>query len=477
MFNFLEKLKKNLTFEKKDKEKNIQKLITSSSIDESIEISKYNLKVKFKKPQQYSGNRNLFDSGSAKRNAKIDLFSNNDIVIDSYTGSKLELSHKAAKAKYGKNWDKHSAETDHKVPLKKIHSTTKENPWVTTEDIKNIANSDENLEVISRTLNNAKRDRTNEELVMDEEYLKRKDLNLSEESKKKAIDSGKQAQKYIKKQMWKTSIKNIVSSGHESGLHAAKNAGTMGLTIASISSITSVIKGQKSATEAIKEISIDTGKVTLTGYISGGGITVLSHSLSSSSSHFLRALSESNVPTKVITGVTLIGNTLKRYTNGEISTQECLLELGEKGINFTTTGYSMIAGQSLIPIPVVGAAIGALVGSAITSKYYNDIVNKLKLKELDHQERLYLIEEAELVAQESKKYREELERYLENYFEEYKNCFDEALSEIKIAFESGDADSIISGANKITRKLGGKVNYDNTEEFKLFLSSKETDIF
>lgn len=483
MLNFFKKFKKNSNLEKEEKQekeekrKNTKTSATGISIGDSIEISKADLKFKFEKPQEYSGNRDLFDSGVAKRNIKLDTFSNNETVVDPYTGAELELTKKAAKLKYGENWAKHSAEADHKVPLKNIHSDTKNNPWLTTDNVKDVANSDKNLEVVSRSYNNAKRDRSNEGLVTDDEYLKKTGLELSEEGKRKAIDSGKQAKKDINRELRKTAAKNIVTSAHNSGLHAAKNAGMMGITMSGIYNMTSVINGEKSATEAIKDVGADAGKAAVMGYVSGGGITVLSHSLSSSSSQFLQALGDSNVPAKVITTVALIGKTLRKYGDGEITTQECIIELGEKGLNFATTGYSMVVGQSLIPIPIVGAAVGALVGSTITSKYYNNIVNRLKMKELEHQERLYLIKEAELAAQESKRYREELENYLDTYFREYKNCFDEALSEIQMAFQSGDADSIISGANKITTKLGGRVHYNNVEEFKSFLSSDEIDVF
>lgn len=80
-----------------------------------------------------------------------------------------------------------------------------------------------------------------------------------------------------------------------------------------------------------------------------GGLTVVSHSLSNSSSEFIQGLIESNVPGKVITAVMVTGDTLAKWGNGEITTQECLIELGDKGLNMATMGYSMAVGQALIP--------------------------------------------------------------------------------------------------------------------------------
>ena len=160
------------------------------------------------------------------------------------------------------------------------------------------------------------------------------------------------------------------------------------------------------------------------------------------------------------------GDTLKKYGNGEISTEECLIQLGEKSINFATTGYAMTVGQTLIPIPIVG--------SVLTSNYSNQLINELKRKELEHQERERIIRECEIATQQAIEFREKLERYLENYFSDYKDCFNEALCEIKYSLQLGDTEGVVFGANKITKKLGGSVQYETFEEFEDFMNSDES---
>ena len=116
----------------------------------------------FAKPQQYTGNRNLFDSGAAKRAVKMEAFQSGEPVHDPYSGERLVLTKQEAMQQFGKkDWQKHLAEADHVTPLERIHEQTKDNPWLTTEDIKNAANSKENLDVVSRKYNNPKRSRTN----------------------------------------------------------------------------------------------------------------------------------------------------------------------------------------------------------------------------------------------------------------------------------------------------------------------------
>ena len=45
-----------------------------------------------------------------------------------------------------------------------------------------------------------------------------------------------------------------------------------------------------------------------------------------------------------------------------------------------------------------------------------------------------------------------------------------------LAYAMGDADSVIAGANDITRKLGGQIKFQTVSQFKSFLDSEEDDI-
>lgn len=479
MFDFLNKKKAiemaaNRNRKDKDPDDAV-KLGTGVVATESARVSTQAASQKFAKPVKYD--RSLLDDGAAKRNIKIESFKSGVTVKDPYTGDVLTLTKAEARIRYGDDWAKHLAEADHKIPLEQRYEQTKNNPWLTNDDVKASSNSKDNLEVVSRKYNNAKRSRSNEDFVNDEEYLQKTGVKLSKTGKANAVKSEKAAQKALKRQDLRDSARNLVNTGHAAGKAAAQNTGMTAMTLSGIMNVTAVVRGEKTAEEAIVDVAKDTGKAAAMGYATGGGLTVISHTLSSSSSTFLRALSESNVPGKIITAVIVTGDTLKRYGNGEISTQECLLELGEKGLNFSTSGYAMAVGQALIPIPIVGAAVGAIVGSMLTSSCYNALVTELRNKELESKERKRIIAECQMLTEEIRAYQAELEKYLETYFHEYKDCFDDALNMINTAFASGEANGIVLGANKITRKLGGRVNYDNQKEAIRFFEDKNTDVF
>lgn len=457
---------------KKRKKNNSAKIGAGYAVTQIAQSEVEKAAIKFAKPDTYTGNRNLYDSGIAKSNAKKELFKSGE-VIDPYTGDRLVLTKAEAKRLYGDDWAKHLAESDHVIPLERIHEETKNNVWNTTDDIRDAANSEDNIRVASRKFNNAKRNRTNKEYVEDNEYMQSKRVKVTEEGKKRAIEHGESAEISVKEKLKNKAIYNIAKTTHEAGIKSAQSAGITTFAMSGIMNIVDVIKGNKDVENAIEDTAKDIGKSTVTGYVMGGGLTAVSHSLSNSSSKFIQGLVKSNVPGKVITAVTATGATIKKWGNGEITTQECLIELGDKGLNMATMGYSMAVGQALIPIPIIGGAVGALVGSMLTSSYYNNLINKLKAKELEHQERMQIIEECHAVAEQTKEFREELEKYLSSYFQEYRECFDMALSSMRFAYQAGDADGIIAGANEITRKLGGQVYYDTVEQFESFLDNND----
>ena len=460
---------------KKDALENTQDIATGVSIVRSVGESLSKAAEKFAK-RDYTGNRGIYDKPAVLQSTKKSAFASGIEVKDPYTGNRLSLTKAEAKSLYGADWQKHLAETDHVIPAKRVVDKLQSKPFLTETDTRDITNNDDNLQIVSRSFNNAKRSRMNREFVEDENYLKHKDIDISKRGKSNAIRREEMAEKSIQKQVKATTVKNVVQTYHEAGKLGAQYAGTTALTVSGIRNIVSVMQGEKDIGDAIIDVAKDGGQAAATGYVVGGTSTIITRYLSTSSSDLIKALSEANVPAKVISAVAIAGGTVCKYLNGEITTQECILALGENAVNFAAASYGMAVGQALIPIPVVGAAVGALVGSILTGELYNNLINKLKMEELEHQERLRIIAECKKAVEQEKMFRAQMETYLKGYFKEYQDCFDEALASINFAFQQGDADGIIAGANKITRKLGGQVYYDDVSGFRNFLSDTSIDV-
>ncbi len=200
--------------EREKRSKKTKNIAAGFMAGESTKESISRLDVEFSKPQQYKGNRKIFDSPDAKKGTKMNVFEKGGTVRDPYTGEELVLTIKEAKLRFGNDWTKHLAESDHKVPIERIHKENKDSPWLKNDDIRDVTNSNDNMEVVSRKFNNAKRSRTNEELVNDEEYLKKTNVELSKESKERAVESGRRAKKIIDNKLrikkYKTLQKKLV---------------------------------------------------------------------------------------------------------------------------------------------------------------------------------------------------------------------------------------------------------------------------
>ena len=63
----------------------------------------------------------------------------------------------------------------------------------------------------------------------------------------------------------------------------------------------------------------------------------------------------------LVTSTVDISKSITRYCKGEISGVDCLSEIGEKGVNNISAAMFAVAGQALIPIPVIGAMAGSMI--------------------------------------------------------------------------------------------------------------------
>jgi len=198
--------------------------------------------------------------------------------------------------------------------------------------------------------------------------------------------------------------------------------------------------------------------------------------MQNSESAVVRSISKTNLPAALVTTAVEAGKTLKKYISGEIDGLECLEELGEKGTNMVSSAMFATAGQILIPIPVVGGVVGAMMGYALSSACYKVLVDALKEARLAHEERLRIEKECSEVIKMLEEYRREMNEVVNRYMTEHIAVFNNAFSKMEEAIGLNDIDGFISGANLITKKLGGKVRYNNFKEFNAFMESDEIDI-
>lgn len=108
------------------------------------------------------------------------------------------------------------AETDHRIPLKTIFGQLQSNSGLTDEDIKRIANSDENFAVTARFINNPKREMSNSEFIAKQDELKARGepyIELSMEQRENMIRMEREAQRHINDSVNNLVLKNLSGRG------------------------------------------------------------------------------------------------------------------------------------------------------------------------------------------------------------------------------------------------------------------------
>lgn len=451
------------------RKKRLEQAAAGISAGQSVENSVKQMAETYAKPDTYD--RKFFDSGTAKRHTKTEAFAGGKKVKDPYSGDTLSLRKQEAKIKYGKkDWQEHLAEADHTEPLHQIYENNKENPWLKNEDIKDAANSPKNMKTISRKLNNAKRDKTNEEFYGDKEYLEDKDIHLSDKQREKAIADGKKAREDVQAEIRKSEVKNIGNEFHDAGKKSAISGAQTTAAISSVRNIIAVLKGDKKPEQALKDIAKETGETAAISYLVGGSVSVLTHSLVNSTNSIAKMVGQAGMPGKIVAAVMATGGTLYDYFNGKISTKECIIQLGETGTSSALVGISSsaayaIVGTLTIPVPVVGTLIGSTVGYFVATTLFGALQKQLYAEKMAREERERVEKESAEAVEKIREYRRYLNEITTKYFAENRKVFDEALGDMDSALKLGDAEGYIHGVNKITKQLGGDVQFENMKEF------------
>lgn len=447
-----------------EEKKRRQAAAAATEAGKSVNESLRALGETYQKPSAYTGNRKLYDSPRAKVSAKSEAFKGGE-VHDPYTEKQLVLRKQDAKLQYGEQWQEHLAEADHTIPIERVHETYKDDAWVTNENLRDAANSDENIRVTSRKVNNAKRSRTNEELVDDAAYLEDKGIRIDEKGKARARSDSEKAREHIDEKINRDKVQNVADGFHRAGTQTAIQAGGVTAALSTMDNMVAVIRGDKTPAEALKDIAADAGGAAVSGYVIGGGVSVVAHTLSTSSSPFVQNLVKSNVPGKVVTAVMATGKTLKKYASGEITTEECILELGASGVSTVTTGYTAAVGQALIPIPFVGAAVGAMFGTVVSGALHKSFKESMDRANLAREEYERVRAAADVSMARMNAEREEFEEAVAELFAERRGEIITAFEQITNGIMTQDIDEKISGKAGIAVAFGKDIEFHSVDEF------------
>jgi hypothetical protein len=267
--------------------------------------------------------------------------------------------------------------------------------------------------------------------------------------------------------------KDTIKYSHRAGLEQAKHGAVIGGSVSIIKNLVAVVKEEKDAEDAGFDVIKDTGSAAALSYSTALTGSMLKGAMQNAKSVRTRVLSETNLPAMLVTVTLETGKTLAEYIKGEIDGVQCLEELGEKGTGMAASALFATIGQIAIPIPIIGGMIGGMLGYALSSVCYGHLLAALKGAKIARERRIQIEAECAEAIRMIQEYRAEMETAISKYLSEHIITFHTAFDEIKVALNIGDIDGFIAGANGITRKLGGKPQFENMSEFESLMDSSE----
>lgn len=273
-----------------------------------------------------------------------------------------------------------------------------------------------------------------------------------------------------------STTKDVIKISHRAGVEQAKTGALVGGGISLIKNTIGVIKGETEPFDAAKSMAFDTGKGAIVGYATAFAGSTIKAGMQNASSSTIRAISKTNAPAMIVTSTIDLGKSMAHFAKGQISGVELLEEVGEKGAGHISGAMFAIVGQAAIPIPIVGAMVGSMVGYALSSAFYKELTTSLKEAKLARENRIRIEKECDEAINYIRQCREEMGRIASQYLSDYQNVFNSAFSDMDSALLSGDIDLFIFGANKITKKLGGTVQYETINEFESFMDNDEISL-
>lgn len=266
---------------------------------------------------------------------------------------------------------------------------------------------------------------------------------------------------------------DITRTSHGAGTEAAKFGAVIAGTISVLRHSCSFVQGEKDFQEIAVMVVTDTAKATAFSYATGFAGSALKGAMQQSTNNTVRTLSATNAPAMAVNICISLAGSVKRYVKGEISEAQLLIEVGEKGSGMLTGAMMAAVGQAVIPIPVVGAAIGGMIGYTMSSIFYQSALEAAQGAELSGKvlERMTAIQTA--AREQLRLEQQELDAFLAVELPELRS----ATKDLQFVLDnegllgSGDFASAI---NNFANLLGKHLQFNNLHEFEDFMQGSNS---
>lgn len=404
-----------------------------------------------------------------KRNSNKDSYKNRYFdgkrsAIDEYTGERVFYSSK------GHYTTKTTSNIDHVIPIDQL--TKRYGKDVSKAELKSIANSDYNLATTSEALNKAKSNMSNHEYLWKklkngdpEDFTTTYNMLHKEASSETAVFARVKTSKISTKV--KKLTKNNIDFNPSKSVGKAVNAGTasalIALTISSCNNLAQIAAGEKSIGEAVKDIAFDSGS----SFVSSAGVSLMQDGVVNICKEYaskdIAKFVAQDLPIAEITTVVMVGRSVLRCLNGEITEEECATEIILNGAGYFAFKIGMLCGGP------AGAVVASLIVSQISAtvlKYQQE--KKIAAKRMAQFNRI--VSDA-LIALEKQK--NILADFREKERENLAKAFNTGFEYIQLSILQNNVDGITDGLNCILSVFNEKCAFQSLDEFNDFFDNEE----
>ena len=296
----------------------------------------------------------------------------------------------------------------------------------------------------------------------------------NEQLEKQVVDSGvsQNDANLAASQPLKVTVTSIIKTSHRAGIEGAKMGAIVGSSISVLQNSLAFYRGDADVQEFTHAVLIDTTKAAAMGYGGAFAGSAIKGAMQQSSSAGLRAVAKTNLPALVVSTCASLSGSITRYVQGEISEADLLTEVGEKGAGMLSSSMMAAVGQLAIPIPVVGAVIGGMVGATLSSFFYQSALDAARGAQVSREvlERTRAIEGAARarMAQE----RATLQQFIDQELPQLRQETQQLLAVLDA--KTGSSDDFAAGINRYAELLGVKLAFNTQSEFNAFIASGQT---
>ncbi|GAA7233166.1 hypothetical protein ID0464_04390 [Helicobacter pylori] len=274
-----------------------------------------------------------------------------------------------------------------------------------------------------------------------------------------------------------STAKDVTRVSHQAGMNAAQTGVLIGGGVSLVTNVYECIANGKDPIKAIKHTAIATLKGGALSYCSAFASSSLGGLMQSSANRIIQSLGKGSAPVMIVGACVANATVLTRYFSGKIDGTELCKQLVKANTTLVSSGAMAVAGQALIPIPVVGALIGGFVGAILSETCLNALLKAREEAKLARQRRIEIEKECREIIKHLEAYQNQFKEVFEKYFHETTKFFNQSFNELERASYAGDADLAIAVNNKIQERLGQKPLFNNKQEcWELITSNKEIEI-